>query len=301
MTPAAGEDTHPEVAEIADLSEGLLPVDRGAEVRLHLAHCALCTDVLASLEEIRGLLGTLPGAQRMPADVAGRIDAALAAEALLDSTRSDVPRGTSPTDGGGVPRGTSAAAPGGRPASSTGPGRSGTYGSRPGGRRSRRLLLAAASVAAVVVLGGVVYEAGSGNQSRSSGDASAMRSGSDTSPGAGSVAGQVQRLLAGQSTAAGPDIESTMAPNHADTPKFGQSTSPAASPGPTAVPACVLNATHRTQVPLAAQHEVFNGTEAYLLVLPHPADATRVDAYVVNASCTTAGPGAVLFRGTYPR
>jgi hypothetical protein len=85
-TTGSGTDPHPEVAEISDLIEGLLPPGRGADVREHIAGCALCTDVLGSLEEIRGLLGTLPGPQRMPADIAGRIDAALAAEALLDAT-----------------------------------------------------------------------------------------------------------------------------------------------------------------------------------------------------------------------
>ena len=80
---------HPEVTEISDLTEGLLPPSRTADVRRHLDDCALCADVYASLEEIRGMLGTLPGPSRMPADVAERIDAALAAEALLNATEPD--------------------------------------------------------------------------------------------------------------------------------------------------------------------------------------------------------------------
>ena len=219
MTSEAGRDMHPEVAEIADLSEGLLPVDRATQVRLHLADCELCTDVLASLEEIRGLLGTLPAPQRMPDDIAERIDAALAAEALLDSARPDVPRGTSTTtDSGNVPRGTSVSAPSGHAGSSTGPGRSGGSGIRPGGRRSRRLLLVAGSVASALVLGGAVYEV-TANQSSDKNESSAMqRPGADASSGATSVAGQVKRLLTGQATSAGPDTGTTMAPNHADTP-----------------------------------------------------------------------------------
>lgn len=78
-------DDHPDVADISALSEGLLPPARSSEVRTHLSDCPLCADVLASLEEIRDALGTLPGPPRMPADVAGRIDAALAAEAMLDA------------------------------------------------------------------------------------------------------------------------------------------------------------------------------------------------------------------------
>ncbi|WP_346657887.1 hypothetical protein [Streptomyces sp. 135] len=87
-TDSAG---HPEVAEISDLTEGLLSPSRTSDVRRHLDGCALCADVYASLEEIRGMLGTLPGPPRMPVDVAGRIDAALAAEALLDATAPDGP------------------------------------------------------------------------------------------------------------------------------------------------------------------------------------------------------------------
>lgn len=86
MTSTTDKAEHPDVAEISDLTEGLLPADRRDDIRRHLDRCELCADVHASLEEIRGLLGTVPGPPRMPADVAGRIDAALAAEALLHAT-----------------------------------------------------------------------------------------------------------------------------------------------------------------------------------------------------------------------
>ncbi|CAL9496903.1 anti-sigma factor family protein [Streptomyces sp. enrichment culture] len=85
MTSSTDTAGHPDVAEISDLTEGLLPPSRSTDVRRHLEQCELCADVYASLEEIRQALGTLPGPPRMPADVAGRIDAALAAEALLAS------------------------------------------------------------------------------------------------------------------------------------------------------------------------------------------------------------------------
>lgn len=86
MTSTTDKAEHPDVTEISDLTEGLLPADRRDDIREHLEECGLCADVHASLEEIRGLLGTVPGPPRMPADVAGRIDAALAAEALLHAT-----------------------------------------------------------------------------------------------------------------------------------------------------------------------------------------------------------------------
>ncbi|MDI3420560.1 hypothetical protein [Streptomyces luteolus] len=87
MTATTGAAEHPDVSELSELTEGLLPPSRKSEVRDHVDGCELCADVLDSLTEIRELLGTLPGPPQMPADVAGRIDAALAAEALLDATR----------------------------------------------------------------------------------------------------------------------------------------------------------------------------------------------------------------------
>ena len=68
MTSTTDTAEHPDVAEISDLTEGLLPPSRTADVRRHLDECELCADVHASLEEIRGLLGTLPGPPRMPDD-----------------------------------------------------------------------------------------------------------------------------------------------------------------------------------------------------------------------------------------
>lgn len=91
MTSSTTDMTgHPDVAEIADLAEGLLPTTRTTEVRQHLESCELCADVYASLTEIQGLLGTLPAPAPMPDDVAARIDAALAAEpplGIADGTR----------------------------------------------------------------------------------------------------------------------------------------------------------------------------------------------------------------------
>jgi hypothetical protein len=277
-------------------------------MRLHIAGCAPCADILTSLEEIRALLGTLPGPQQMPTDIAGRIDAALAAEALLDSTLPDVPRETSPSAPGRVPRETSTA-PAGHANAPTGPGRSGGpggsggsggSGNRPNGRRRRRLLLAAASVAAVLALGGVVYQAGSGTNSANNDSSSVKRADAGRSPG-DSVADQVKQLLRKPRAGVGPNTGATGAPGHADTPMLSQGASPSAGHGATDVPSCVLKATHRSQPLLAAGRELFRGSEAYLVVLPHPGDNSLVDAFVVNATCTATSPGAVLFQATYPR
>lgn len=54
MTSTTDMAGHPDVAEISDLTEGLLAPSRTADVRQHLDECELCADVFASLEEIRG-------------------------------------------------------------------------------------------------------------------------------------------------------------------------------------------------------------------------------------------------------
>lgn len=286
MTSTADQNAHPEVTEISDLTEGLLPPERGAAVRAHIADCPLCADVQDSLEEIRGLLGTLPGPQRMPADIAGRIDAALAAEALLAATEPDVPRGTpTPTD---VPRGTSTG-PDGHASAPTGPGRSHR------GRRWRRGLIVTASVAAVFGLGVLLYQAGGDGIDSGSNDTAGSSKKMDAA--VDPIAGQVQRLLHGSATqkAAG-EPESPMLSG----PGVAGGTVPP-KPPPVSVPDCVLKATQRTGTPLAADREPFRGTDSYLVVLPHPDDGSLVDAFVVSASCTATSPGAVLFRNTYPR
>lgn len=296
MTSTTGTDSHPEVAEISALSEGILAPDRSADVREHIAGCALCADVLDSLEQIRGLLGTLPGPARMPADIAGRIDAALAAEALLDATLPPrVPRGTSVD----VPRGTSSG-PGSRADASTGPGRGGRTeksGSRPAARGRRRGwgVLVTVSVIATAVLGGLLYLAVnmSGGVTTDSSAASSKVKQADGSSVSATVENRVRQLL----------NASTL--DHAQSPLLSENggTTPAGpkAPSAAAVPSCVLKATHRSQTPLASDREPFQGTDAYLLVLPHPGDSAAVDAFVVNASCTATAPGMVLFQNTYPR
>lgn len=90
MTSTADTAQHPEVSEISDLTEGLLSPSRTAEVQQHVAGCDLCSEVRDSLEEIRGLLGTMPVPEPMPDDIAARIDAALAAEARSTDRKSVV-------------------------------------------------------------------------------------------------------------------------------------------------------------------------------------------------------------------
>ncbi|MEW1698229.1 hypothetical protein ACIQCR_01880 [Streptomyces sp. NPDC093249] len=312
MTSTAGKaDTtqHPDVSEISDLTEGLLPPSRSMVVRRHLEGCPLCDDVRASLEEIRGLLGTLPGPPRMPAEIAGRIDAALAAEALLSATRpengSAVSRETTRTPvkaSPPIPSIPPVDRPGGRPGASTGPGR----GIRP--RRRRVTLLATIGAAfGAVVLGAGLYlsqahhpvsNSASGDTKKADVAAGAAHTVFSGSP----VEDRVRNLLHETRTAktpqgVGPGPMSTE--TDGGTPRQNREAT---------VPGCVLEGTGRTDAVLGQELGEYRGTPAYLLVLTDPADNNRVQAYVIDASCASGSAGGagstaarVLFSETYAR
>ncbi|MDT3395269.1 zf-HC2 domain-containing protein [Streptomyces sp. B1866] len=340
MTSSADTEGHPEAAEISALLDGALTAARATEVRGHVARCAACADVHASLEEIRTLLGTLPDPGPMPADVTRRIEAALAAEALggpalaADATAGasaataggdvsretqgsivaravsretratvsrETPQGADGTLGGGTRE--EAVRPGGSPVAADRPaGRPhpvGGSGSRPGGGpgphgrhpRRRRGLLGAASVAALFCAGAFLIA-----QSFTDDETTGAR-GSSRSPSAPvglSAAGlkaRVQAMLVGEKADA-PHVEpesSSRMPMRADNQQ---------------VPSCVQAGTGRTEQPLASQQDSYNGSDAYILVLPHPGDRSLVDVFVIDASCTTASAspvGAQLLVQTYRR
>ncbi|MEV4425620.1 hypothetical protein ACN9M0_18225 [Streptomyces sp. R-07] len=311
MTSTAGRaDTtqHPDVSEISDLTEGLLSPTRSAAVRRHVDGCPLCADVRSSLEEIRGLLGTLPGPPRMPAEIAGRIDAALAAEALLNATSPEsaapVSRETSRASTETAPPAPStpgADRPAGRPRAGTGPGRRGTP------RRRRIALLSTIGAAfGAVVLGTSLYLSQAGNLTAGSPDSGAKKAdtlaGAALSPFSGApVEDRVHALLAengAPKTPQGVGPESMSAETGGDTPRRSRET---------AVPGCVLAGTGRTDGVLGYERGEYRGTPAYLLVLTDPADSTRVRAYVLDASCAatpakSGNPAAeLLLSQTYPR
>ncbi|GAA3488410.1 hypothetical protein [Streptomyces cremeus] len=298
MTSTTGTAQHPDVAEISDLTEGLLSPSRAQDVRRHVDDCELCADVQLSLEEIRGLLGTLPGPQRMPADIVGRIDAALAAEALLDSTApgasSDTAHGVSrETAAGDVSRETTqaparpaAGRPAGRARGTTGPGRSSQRMPR------RRAVWSAVLGAAALGLGALL----------------------------------VQNLPADGNDADHPNAAKAQTPQFAGTPLETQVDALLDPPKPVrsdknapsvdvqektpfavqtvAVPACVQQGTGRSDAPLAAKQGSYEGKQAFLLLLPHTSDPKQVQAYVVDAACVKtapAGKGELLLTHGYPR
>lgn len=331
MTTTTDSAGHPEVAEISDLTEGLLTPSRTVDVRRHLDDCTLCADVYDSLEEIRSLLGTLPGPPRMPADIAGRIDAALAAEALLDSIAPDsdesidpdaalkpapaarVSRETTPVaaepSGFSLPSESSAPSrtaassppadrPAGHPRAATGPGR----GSRFRGGRRRNVVLGAVFTAAAIGLGSLLIQ----NLGTDSGGANDTASGHSDSANAfseGTLKGQVTDLLSEKPT--------TGSDSGTGEPSFGVRSSPERDKNTplreatVTVPHCIqLGIGDRT--PLAAEEGTYKGKDAYLVVASHDSDSTKVSAYVIDATCvdkasSATAAGKVLLTNSYAR
>ncbi|MFJ6517746.1 hypothetical protein ACIQJ4_05670 [Streptomyces filamentosus] len=324
MTTTDKADTaqHPDVSEISDLTEGLLSPGRSAAVRRHLDGCALCADVRSSLEEIRGLLGTLPGPPRMPAEIAGRIDAALAAEALLDATVPDPSRTVSRETPGFPPAGDSVTVPPveaadvvsretARPASPARPADSRPLTARPASRaasgpgrgrtRHRGRIALLTGLAGTLVAGVCAYslyaltQNGTANLDATKADtaASAPLSTFSGEP----VEDRVRSLLG-----ADPDLR---APKGAQpeslTAEAPEQNGTVRRSGDPALPGCVLAGTGRQDPVLASERGEYEGTSAYLLVLADPADGDRVRAYLVDASCTGDTPGELLRTASYPK
>ncbi|MFF8843486.1 zf-HC2 domain-containing protein [Streptomyces sp. NPDC015127] len=294
-TDRAGTAQHPDVSEISDLTEGLLPPSRAAEVRRHLDDCSLCADVRSSLAEIRGLLGTLPRAGRMPADIAGRIDAALAAEALLDASAPSEPahvsRETAPPSPATEAATPAADRPAGHSRAATGPGRNRR------GRRRRVAMLGAVFGAAAVGVSVILLQT---VQTQSGSDSSTKEASvsADTGEFSGApIQDRVHTLLAAD-TEAEPRIEKAPSLDTESTP-----VSPKSSPE-TAVPSCIQQGTGRSDRPLAFEQGRYAGVDAYLVVMAHPTDAKLVQAYVVDAACVgnpAERAGTVLHTESYPR
>ncbi|MFF2896293.1 hypothetical protein [Streptomyces sp. NPDC057966] len=316
MTSTADTTQHPDVTEISDLTEELLPPSRAAEVRDHVDGCELCGEVHASLMEIRELLGTVPTPQRMPDDIADRIDAALAAEAALGAT--------SPSGSLHVSRETEAPAakkpkaepspsdrPAGHPRATTGPGR------RPL-RRRRTAVLGAALGAAVVgvsvfLLQNVQPSQNSGSLKAADRSSSAKENGGGTFSDS-TLEDRVHTLLLSTGSKPSKSVDGVGAEEQ--TPSTGaQSTPKSTSAGsespqtplraPTVpVPPCVEQGTGRDAAALAMEEGTYEGIDVFLVVLPHPSDAAQVQAYVVDAACVQAEPagkGELLLTRTYPR
>ncbi|WP_181786362.1 hypothetical protein [Streptomyces phytophilus] len=315
--PAGSDDGHPEVEELADLSEGLTSPTRSQQLHRHLDECATCREIQEALDGVRGLLGTLPDPGPMPAEIAGRIDAALAAEARYDADVSavDVSRETAPpapqvpAPREAVSRETRTARAHRRPAGhrpeATGPGRR--------ARRWPRVLLGAAGAVAIVALSIVLVQLPTGD-----GDDSGT---SETSAAQENAQGDAQKnapKAVPSDAAQGPlspgTLESRVVgmlqqPERREAGDAGEGTAdegddPFVAEGDAPqVPTCVRAAVNRSDAPLAAEKDTYEQTPVYVVVLPHTGDPQRVDAYVVDSSCTDSPdqPGEILHRDTFQR
>ncbi|MCL6668198.1 MULTISPECIES: hypothetical protein [Streptomyces] len=306
MTSTTDMAGHPDVAEISDLTEGLLPPSRTADIRQHLDECELCTDVYVSLEEIRGLLGTLPGPTRMPADVAGRIDAALAAEALLNATAPAAQDFASPVtaphantgvdESAHVSRETSVAAdrPSGHArSSSTGPGRKDR---KRGGRRRIAVLGGVFGVAALGL--GTVLVA-TFDDGKPSGESGRQTTAADTFSDK-KLGRQVSDLLSKGSDSG----RGSVAPHHSVGVQGGPSIMSPKLDRSLAVPPCVLKGIGRNDAALATEKGVYKGADVLLVVLSDPSDSNKVDAYLVETSCVahpSSAKAKVLLTHSYAK
>lgn len=292
---------HPDVTEISDLTEGLLPPSRSADVRGHLDECTLCAEVYDSLEEIRSLLGTLPGPSRMPDDVAGRIDAALAAEARLNTTtpvsagadQGNPSRGSK--DRGHVSRETSTVPdrPSGHSHGSTGPGRM----NRPRRGRRRTVALSTVFTAAALGLGGLLIQSmGSSDPDKGPSSPSARQSESGNTFAGEKLDLQVAGLLAEAKKNRG--FRSSRPQGTDSKESQGVFNAPSDS-----VPVCITRGIDRDAIPLASREGSYQGKDAYLVVLPAVTDTGRVTAYVVDSTCVdkpSLSVGKVLLERSYP-
>ncbi|MFI2431650.1 anti-sigma factor family protein [Streptomyces sp. NPDC018693] len=290
MTSTTDMTGHPDVMEISDLVEGLLTPARTTDLRRHLDTCELCADVHASLQEIRGLLGSLPGPTPIPDDVAQRIDDALTAEAhrVAETPPNEPPADTTGTTVH-VSRETSAPD---RPA-----GHARTAGSGPGRkerkRRGRRKIAVLGIVfgAAALGLGSVLVPSLLNDGSDQTGAGGQRSTAADTFS-ATTLEQQVSALLTQSKGSRAPDtlgIEGGAA-----------SASPRVLQRPT-VPACVEKAIGKQDAPLATERGVYHGRDVLLVVLPDTSDSTRVTAYLVDATCVEqpSAQAKVLLQDTY--
>ncbi|WP_326737419.1 anti-sigma factor family protein [Streptomyces sp. NBC_01022] len=312
MTPTTDTTQHPDVSEISDLTEGLLTPSRTADVQRHVAGCELCADVHTSLEEIRGLLGALPVPEPMPSDIADRIDAALMEEArsarealevleATDVSRETASAGTSPE---------LSDRPAGHSRAATGPGR------RPARRRRRTAVLGATLGAALV--GVSIFLLQNVQLSGSSDDSGAMDRGAALSKTSSDTFAQstledrVHSLLGSRTDAASPQDSSGEVQNPSSDTKSSSESAPSKSASPqnplraptVTVPSCVEQGIGRSTAALAMERGTYEGADAFLVVLPHPTDTSRVQAYVVDAACVGAEPavkGKLLLTHAYAR
>jgi hypothetical protein len=152
-------------------------------------------------------------------------------------------------------------------------------------------LLVTASVA-VLGFGGYLF---SGSLNPDSGASSASDAADSATTGHQNIQDRVHELLGAAPAASGEGSLHALGSGKDPNPYLTTST---------ALPDCVRQGIGRSESPLAFDHDTYEGTDSYLVLLPDTADPAKVDGYVVDASCTKstpASPGKVLSKDTYAR
>jgi hypothetical protein len=326
---------HLDAQQLAAFREGLLPARKAAKIAAHLSSCPRCAEVDAQLAAVTTILARTP-APPMPASLAARLDAALAAEIArspMTASPSDAaaasPAGAAPAAGAASPP--SAAS---RPGASTPPGaaspvgaghRAGTASGRDaagrGARPSRspwRLTprLAAAAAAVVLVAGGgyaiarVALAGNSSEQTSSSGspasgnaeNGSAAAKAPEAAPGA-AVRGGLPLVHSGTSYQAGQlPAQVGAVLRRYPAPEGSASRSRVASPvsPQSAFPqlnACVSHLAGG-QRPRLVDIARYGTRPAAVIVVPVPGTPT-LQVWVVGPGCTGQG-GDVIARFSMP-
>lgn len=284
---------HPDADALSELDAGLLDdTAEAAQLQDHVAGCRRCADLLLLLRDTHRLLAGLP-AVAIPAEVAARIDAALAAETTSAPRTAEAPVASTIT--------APATSPGSVTVLST---------ARRGGRSAarRRWLPGAGAVAAgvAVLLAGAVglgalqqrgghsaatsRAAGAGAPHRTAAvPAAPVVTGRDYTPA--TLDDGVRSLLAAGSTpkrTPAPLFEHS--PGQSDRGSAVQPVDPALNRlrQPAALGACVAELAGNPRIAaLAVELARFQGRPAAVVVLPDP-DPAKVRAWVVGPAC---GPG----------
>ena len=300
---------HPSIDDLADLAEGLTESHTAARaLRDHLAGCPECRDTLDALTEVQDLLGSVE-TPAMPADVARRLNAALAAEAAAPRT----PAATAHPDPQQAAPHLVASHRTATTAPPRGPG-------RPRARLRRRAVLLGGAFALAAVAVGAVLLSPTGPGQRGDSAAGSVAAATDPAADRPGTAG-TEGTGGPPDTAAAPGAR---LPALAAATAYRADTLPmqirqllnagkdAAQPGngreptapdsgeesaaPTATISCVPTAPAAL---LATDQGTFEGRPVDVLVYATPGNPDLVDVYLVDPGCA-AGPDAVRLHRTVP-
>jgi len=302
---------------LAEFREGLLPARRAARIAAHLRECPRCAEAGAQLDAVTAILASTP-APPMPASLAERLDAALAAE-IARSAAAAAPAGAAPADGAASPAG------GRPPAGATAPHGASTPGERmahreaaaggrdTAGRRAgpsrapwRLSLRVATAAAAVVILAGGGYAVVRALSPGTTGESASTSSGSTahsavTGPSASALPPEAAPAAPGAAVTGGLPLVASRTDYRAGqlpaqvSSVLRRNPSPPRSPVHPAAPmsgfphlaACVSHITGggRPQLVDVAR---YGGRPAAVIVVPAPGTAT-LRVWVVGPGCGAQG------------